>query len=241
MNGFVEEIERQIVSSPASRARLLADTLEILEKQGVDAGSEGFRGLVAADISNEEAFRGALAASTVVIVIGSAGQRGAGTLGRLGNVASTVVIAIASAGQRGAGSFGGLGTAASTVVIAIASAGQRGAGRFGGLGTAASTVVIAIASAGQRGAGRFGGLGTAASTVVIAIASAGQRGAGMTGRVESTAGGSATANLPSIDNLVDVSGALRQLADLVDARQVEITQEVGVAFQQLVDQLGGGQ
>ena len=215
MNGFVEEIERQIVSSPASRARLLADTLEILEKQGVDAGSEGFRGLVAADISNEEAFRGALAASTVVIVIGSGGQRGAGTLGRLGNVASTVVIAIASAGQRGAGSFGGLGTAASTVVIAIASAGQRGAGSIGGLGTAASTVVIAIASAGQRGAG-------------------------MTGRVESTAGGSATANLPSIDNLVDVSGALRQLADLVDARQVEITQEVGVAFQQLVDQLGGG-
>lgn len=231
MSGL-DEIERQITSSPASRARLLADTLDILERQGVDTTSEGFRSLVSADISREQAFRGALAASTVVIVIGTGGRRAASGAG---TAASTVVIAIASAGQRPTGN---LGAAASTVVIAIASAGQRPAGN---MGTAASTVVVAIASAGQRPTGN---MGTAASTVVIAIASAGQRPVGI-GRNESTSedadgGDSAMAKLPSIEKLADISNALRQLADLVDAGQIEITQEVGRAFQDVLQHYRAG-
>src|SRR5690606_16237725 len=105
-------------------------------------------------------------------------------------------------------------------------------------GTVASTVVIAIASAGERGAlgAARGRVGTAASTVVIAIASAGER--GFQGRMESTgAEEPATAKLPSLENLSQISDGLRQLADLVDAGQLEIGQEVGLAFQQLVEQL----
>lgn len=217
MSGLAE-LESQITSSSASRARLLADTLELLESQGVDTSDESFNTLVSADISNEEAFRGALAASTVVIVIGTGGkQLGSAQLGRVGNVASTVVIAIASAGGRSVGGASRVGT-----------------------GTVASTVVIAIASAGERGfAGSRLRPGTVASTVVIAIASAGER--GFQGRMESTeAEDPATAKLPSLENLSQISDGLRQLADLVDAGQLEIGQEVGLAFQQLVEHLAKG-
>ncbi len=162
MSGL-DDLEAQIASSPAARARLLADTLTILERQGIDTTKESFHGLVSADISNAPAFMGALAASTVVIVIGSAGQR---------PVAAD-------------------------------------------LGTAASTVVIAIASAGQRpvGLGAFGG-------------------------VESTGDQPTIAKLPSVENLSQIANALRQLADVVDAGQMEISQEVALAFKQIVERLG---
>ena len=207
----IENLEEQLLNSPAARARFLADTLELLERNGVDTSTPEFQQQMggALDVSEGTRFVGGLAASTVVIAIASAGQRAA--MGsKIGNAASTVVIAIASAGQRAAmGSK--IGNAASTVVIAIASAGQRGA--LGSrIGNAASTVVIAIASAGQRGA--LGTrIGNAASTVVIAIASAGQRGAlGRAAGGFETAQESITITIPAAVTIADVAQALQQLA-----------------------------
>jgi hypothetical protein len=214
----INEIAQSIEQSPAARARLLADTLELLEGQGVDVSSTTWQNLVKADISSASSFAGSLAASTVVIIIGTGGgaSRGPGT------AASTVVVAIASAGQRP------VGNVASTVVIAIASAGQRP------VGNVASTVVVAIATAGQRP------IGNVASTVVIAIASAGQRPVGVAGfgeaATESTPEG--TIKFESLERLSEVSNALRQLADLVDAGQVEIGQEIGAAIRSIVEQQG---
>lgn len=124
MSDTYSEIEQQVLESPAARARLLAQALEVMEQDKSGAMAESYESLLSADLRDGKAFLGTLAASTVVIAIASAGERGS-IAGGLGTKASTVVIAIASAGERGS-IAGGLGTKASTVVIAIASAGERG-------------------------------------------------------------------------------------------------------------------
>lgn len=130
----LEGLEQKLLDSPTARARFLADTLELFEKNGVDVNDAAFQQQMqpALDLSDGSRFLGGLAASTVVIVAATAGQRGAtdavagGT--SLGRAASSVVIVAASAGQRGAvGAASGLGRAASSVVIVAATAGQRGA------------------------------------------------------------------------------------------------------------------
>jgi len=257
--GNFEALEQRLLQSPTARARFLADTLELLEKNGVDVNSPDFQQQIqpSLDLTEGSRFLGGLAASTVVVAIATAGQRG--SIGsQAGNAASTVVIVAASAGQRG--SLGtDLGRAASTVVIVAASAGQRGS--LGtDLGRAASTVVIVAASAGQRGslgtdlgraastvvivaasAGQRGSLGTdlgrAASTVVVALATAGQRGlGGMVGRQESAGQGAAfTVTVPAAATIADVARGLRALADLLVNESEALDQQI----QQLAAGSGG--
>src|SRR5688500_5119686 len=76
----LEQLTDQLLDSPTSRARFLAQTLELLERNGVDLTSEALSGLVSADISDRESFENSMAANTVAIVIGSAGQRGIGAV-----------------------------------------------------------------------------------------------------------------------------------------------------------------
>jgi len=233
--GNFEALEQRLLQSPTARARFLADTLELLEKNGVDVNSPDFQQQIqpSLDLTEGSRFLGGLAASTVVVAIATAGQRG--SIGsQAGNAASTVVIVAASAGQRG--SLGtDLGRAASTVVIVAASAGQRGS--LGtDLGRAASTVVIVAASAGQRGS--LGtDLGRAASTVVVALATAGQRGlGGMVGRQESAGQGAAfTVTVPAAATIADVARGLRALADLLVNESEALDQQI----QQLAAGSGG--
>ena len=130
--GNFEALEQRLLQSPTARARFLADTLELLEKNGVDVNSPDFQQQIqpSLDLTEGSRFLGGLAASTVVVAIATAGQRGS-IASQAGNAASTVVVVAASAGQRG--SIGtDLGRAASTVVVAIATAGQRGLGGMAG-------------------------------------------------------------------------------------------------------------
>ncbi|UPG71167.1 hypothetical protein MVG78_11180 [Roseomonas gilardii subsp. gilardii] len=239
--GNFEALEQRLLQSPTARARFLADTLELLEKNGVDVNSPDFQQQIqpSLDLTEGSRFLGGLAASTVVVAIATAGQRGS-IASQAGNAASTVVVVAASAGQRG--SIGSdLGRAASSVVIVAASAGQRGS--IGSdLGRAASTVVIVAASAGQRGS--IGSdLGRAASTVVVAVATAGQRGlGGMLGRQESTQGGvqgsvqgGFTVTVPAAATIADVARGLRALADLLVNESEALDQQI----QQLAAASGG--
>jgi hypothetical protein len=209
--GNFEALEQRLLQSPTARARFLADTLELLEKNGVDVNSPDFQQQIqpSLDLTEGSRFLGGLAASTVVVAIATAGQRG--SIGsQAGNAASTVVIVAASAGQRG--SLGtDLGRAASTVVIVAASAGQRGS--LGtDLGRAASTVVVALATAGQRGLG------------------------GMVGRQESAGQGAAfTVTVPAAATIADVARGLRALADLLVNESEALDQQI----QQLAAGSGG--
>jgi hypothetical protein len=136
----LEDASERLLNSPAGRARLLADTLELFERAGADLSSPHLSGLLTTNVADRGVFLGNLAASTVVIVAASAGQRGFDP----STVASSVVIVAATAGQRALDPS----TRASSVVIVAATAGQRALDPS----TAASTVVIVAASAGQRGA-----------------------------------------------------------------------------------------
>ncbi|WP_145143905.1 hypothetical protein [Roseomonas gilardii] len=233
--GNFEALEQRLLQSPTARARFLADTLELLEKNGVDVNSPDFQQQIqpSLDLTEGSRFLGGLAASTVVVAIATAGQRGS-IASQAGNAASTVVVVAASAGQRG-GIGTDLGRAASTVVIVAASAGQRG-GIGSDLGRAASTVVIVAASAGQRG-GIGSDLGRAASTVVVAIATAGQRGlGGMAGRQEAAVQGAGfTVTVPAAATIADVARGLRALADLLVNESEALDQQI----QQLAASSGG--
>lgn len=217
---FAGAIRANLENGPAFLQSLAASTIVIAIAAGRGATPPG--GATQATllaVANAIGGRGGASASTVVIAIASAGGRAVTPGGIGGLAASTVVIALASAGGRAVTPGGGGGLAASTVVIAIASAGGRAITPGGAGGLAASTVVIAIASGGGRAITPGGG-GLAASTVVIAIASAGGRNLGDTlGRIESTAGSGVSMN--------EIGAALRQLADLLDAKQVEINQGGG--------------
>lgn len=209
--GNFEALEQRLLQSPTARARFLADTLELLEKNGVDVNSPDFQQQIqpSLDLTEGSRFLGGLAASTVVVAIATAGQRGS-IASQAGNAASTVVVVAASAGQRG--SLGtDLGRAASTVVIVAASAGQRG-GIGTDLGRTASTVVVAIATAGQRGLG------------------------GMAGRQESTVQGAGfTVTVPAAATIADVARGLRALADLLVNESEALDQQI----QQLAAGSGG--
>jgi hypothetical protein len=220
----LENLEQRLLSSPTARARFLADTLELFEQNGVDVSDDDFRKQIepALDLTDGNRFLSGLAASSVVIVAATAGQRGAAQQESLSQVASSVVIVAATAGQRGAlgaAQAGRLGQAASSVVIVAATAGQRGslgATQAGRLGQAASSVVIVAASAGQRGslgATQAGRLGQAASSVVIVAASAGQRGAlGAAGGLESAPEASQEAPLPTVTISVPTAVTLAEIA-----------------------------
>lgn len=242
MSDELESLQQRLLDDPTARARFLADTLELLERNGVATHSAEFQQQIkpALDLSQGANFVGGLAASTLVLVVAGAAQRGVG--GNLGKAASSVVIVAASAGQRGIGSDPG--KAASSVVIVAASAGQRGIGSDPG--KAATSVVIAVATAGQRGVG--GNLGKAASSVVIVAASAGQRGVGRgigtqaeiiavampTGATQrqgpmedlpADAGGTGL-SVPAALTIAEIAMGLRALAQLLENESVELDRQV---------------
>ena len=78
--GNFEALEQRLLQSPTARARFLADTLELLEKNGVDVNSPDFQQQIqpSLDLTEGSRFLGGLAASTVVVAIATAGQRGLG-------------------------------------------------------------------------------------------------------------------------------------------------------------------
>lgn len=217
----LEGLEQKLLDSPTARARFLADTLELFEKNGVDVNDAAFQQQMqpALDLSDGSRFLGGLAASTVVIVAATAGQRGA-----------TGAVAGGNAPGR----------AASSVVIVAASAGQRGAtdAVAGGtsLGRAASSVVIVAASAGQRGAvGAASGLGRAASSVVIVAATAGQRGAiggGMESIPAKAEAPTVTISIPAAITIADIAHGLRAVADLLLNESAALDQQIKEAVGQ---------
>lgn len=149
----LEALESRLLSSPAARARFLADTLEALEGGGADTAGL----LKTVDLTDGARFLGGLAAATIVITRTSTGlgSRDPGT------VADTVVITRTSTGLGSKDP----GTAADTLVITRTSTGLGAKDP----NTAASTLVITRTST---------GLGTkdpstAASTVVITRTSTG--------------------------------------------------------------------
>ena len=87
--GNFEALEQRLLQSPTARARFLADTLELLEKNGVDVNSPDFQQQIqpSLDLTEGSRFLGGLAASTVVVAVATAGQRGLG--GMLGRQEST--------------------------------------------------------------------------------------------------------------------------------------------------------
>ncbi|MBN9148349.1 MULTISPECIES: hypothetical protein [unclassified Nitrobacter] len=138
----LEDLETTLLSNPAARARFLADTLELFEKNGVDVNT-AFSGAAADsfDLTDGARFLGGLAASSVVITRSSTG-RGVGDLG--GNPAASTLVITRSSTGRGVGDLGA-NPAASTLVITRSSTGRG----VGDLGTVASTVVITRSSTGR--------------------------------------------------------------------------------------------
>lgn len=140
----LEDLEVTLLSSPAARARFLADTLELFEKNGVNVNA-AFSGAAANsfDLTDGPRFLGGLAASSMVITRSSTG-RGVGDLG--GNPAASTMVITRSSTGRGAADLGS-NPAASTIVITNASTG-RGVGDLGG-NPVASTMVITRSSTGR--------------------------------------------------------------------------------------------
>jgi hypothetical protein len=250
MSDELSQLEERLLSNPAARARFLADTLDLLQRNGVDVNSPDVQEQMktAMDLTEGSRFLGGLAASSVVIVAASAGQRGASGVGSsIGRAASSVVIAVASAGQRGASGVGGnIGRAASSVVIVAATAGQRGmGGGLGDIGRAASSVVIVAATAGQRGGLAGQGIGNAASSVVVAIATAGQRGATpATGGLAGQGIGNVASSVVIAIATAGQRGALPAAGGMESAPEVQVTvptsttlNEIAVGLRTLADLL----
>jgi hypothetical protein len=251
MSDELTQLEDRLLSNPAARARFLADTLDLLQRNGVDVNSPDVQEQMktAMDLTEGSRFLGGLAASSVVIVAASAGQRGASGVGsNIGRAASSVVIAVASAGQRGASGVGSnIGRAASSVVIVAATAGQRGmgGGGLGDIGRAASSVVIVAATAGQRGGLAGQGIGNAASSVVVAIASAGQRGATpATGGLAGQGIGNVASSVVIAIATAGQRGALPSVGGMESAPEVQVTvptsttlNEIAVGLRTLADLL----
>lgn len=113
----LEVLESRLLTSPTARARFLADTLELLEKNGVDISATLGDVISSIDLTDGASFLNGLAASTIVITRTSTGITDTST------AASTLVITRTSTG-RDPSTFGGPGNAASTIVITRTSTGH---------------------------------------------------------------------------------------------------------------------
>jgi hypothetical protein len=136
MSLSLEELQQRLLDSPAARARFLSDTLDLLEKNGIDVSSAEIQQKLgpSLDLSDGAKFLSALAASSMVVAIGQGAQPAP-------EAAGAVVIVAATAGQRR------VAAEASTVVVVAASAGQRAlAAAPGGAGAPALTITVPVSA-----------------------------------------------------------------------------------------------
>lgn len=208
-------LEQRLLATPAGRARFLAETLEILQRNGVDTSAPALQPHMASmlDIRDSGRFMGALQATSVLTIAVSSGAQqklGATDSGEAQIATGVQPNSVALTGSRDHGQQESLqaGSAMQPAVTAWvprgAGAGRAGPGVVSGIGNVATLLTIVMG--GQRG-----GISNVARVVADVVIS-GRATQPQAGLQESLA---VPRRVPSAAALLEVALGLRALAELL--------------------------